>query len=69
MLQTVDMPTPEKAVIFKGRSKTMPILVFVLVMVATMGLAFLLENLRPRVAPVREKDDLRSTAEPVRRTA
>jgi hypothetical protein len=35
-----------------GRSKTLPIVVFLTVMVAVMGLAFILENLRPRVRSV-----------------
>lgn len=39
---------PEKAQIFQPRSKTMPVVVFLVVMLATVGLAFLLENLRPR---------------------
>jgi hypothetical protein len=32
----------------KARSKTLPIVVFLLVLVATLGLAYVLENLRPR---------------------
>jgi hypothetical protein len=35
-----------------GRAKTLPIVVFLTVMVAVMGLAFILENLRPRVRSV-----------------
>jgi hypothetical protein len=35
-----------------GRSKTLPIVVFLTVMVAVIGLAFILENLRPRVRSV-----------------
>lgn len=42
----------EKPVLVKGRSKTLPLVVFVTVIVAVVGLAFLLENLRPRVRPV-----------------
>lgn len=34
--------------IFEPRSKTMPVVVFLAVMLATVGLAFLLENLKPR---------------------
>jgi hypothetical protein len=37
-----------KAGIYQPRSKTMPIVIFLAVMFATVGLAFLLENLRPR---------------------
>lgn len=42
---------PRGAKIFQGRSKTMPIVIFLAVMFATVGLAFLLENLRPRARP------------------
>jgi len=45
-------------VLLQGRSKTRPIFVFLAVMIATMGLAFILENLRPRIRPVdAEKDE------------
>jgi hypothetical protein len=40
---------PRQAVLFQPRSKTMPMVVFFAVMFATTGLAFLLENIRPRV--------------------
>jgi hypothetical protein len=39
----------EEPVLLKGRSKTLPIVVFLTVMVAVCALAFVLENLRPRV--------------------
>ena len=42
---------PRNAEIFQPRSKTMPIVIFLAVMFATVGLAFLLENLRPRARP------------------
>lgn len=42
----------EKPVLVKGRSKTLPLVVFVTVLIAVVGLAFLLENLRPRVRAV-----------------
>ena len=35
--------------LFAGRKKTLPIVIFVTIMVATIGLAFVLENLRPRM--------------------
>ena len=44
--------TPVTAKVFTPRSKTAPVFAFVLVLAATLGLAFLLENLRPRVRPV-----------------
>jgi hypothetical protein len=40
----------------KPRSKTIPVMVFMLVAIATLGSAFLLENLRPRVRPVANED-------------
>jgi hypothetical protein len=40
---------PRGALLFQPRSKTMSIVVFLVVMLAIVGLAFLLENLRPRV--------------------
>lgn len=36
----------------KGRSKTLPLVVFITVITAVVGLAFLLENMRPRIRPV-----------------
>lgn len=47
VLQRADKPR-----LLKGRSKTLPLVVFMTVMVAIVGLAFLFENLRPRVSPV-----------------
>ena len=46
IVQQLVRPQPPK--IFQGRSKTMPIVVFLAVMMAAIGLAFLLENVRPR---------------------
>jgi hypothetical protein len=45
VLQVIAQPLTAQLV--KGRSKTLPIVVFSLIMFATVGLAFLLENLRP----------------------
>ena len=44
---------PSGASVVAPRKKTLPIMIFVLVVTATLGLAFMLENLRPsvRVAP------------------
>lgn len=47
---------PRRALIYQPRSKTMPIVVFLSVMLATSGLAFLLENLRPRRRPPSEAE-------------
>ena len=40
------------ATLVAGRKKTMPMVVFIAVMTMTCGLAFVLENLRPRVRPL-----------------
>ena len=42
---------PRGADIYRPRSKTMPIVIFLAVMFATVGLAFLLENIRPPARP------------------
>lgn len=62
--------------LLEPRSKTVPLMVFMLVMIATFGLAFMLENLRPRarVAPAEEvrrapEDVHLAPAAEVRRTA
>jgi hypothetical protein len=41
--------TPAKATIFQARSTTLPIVVFLTVLLAAMALSFVLENLRPRI--------------------
>ena len=58
----------KKAEIFRARSKTMPIVIFLAVMFATIGLAFLLENLRPRKRDPGELDETES-GPPQRRSA
>jgi hypothetical protein len=42
----------ERATLLQGRSKTPPLIIFFTVMVAVIGLAFVLENLLPRVRPI-----------------
>lgn len=59
---------PRKAVVYQPRSKTMPIVVFLAVMFATTGLAFLLENLRPRTK-AKEQDDATASNAPARLSA
>ena len=61
-----------KPVVIKPRSKTLPIIVFLAVLTATVGLAFVLENLRPRVLAVPAKADAEQARPPIadaRRTA
>lgn len=50
---------PEKATLAQGRRLTVPIVVFLTVLIATIGLAFILENLRPAVRPVSSVPDSR----------
>jgi hypothetical protein len=52
VLREVRQPTLATTVLLEGRSKTVPIVVFLTVMLAVVGLAFVFENLRPRVRPV-----------------
>jgi hypothetical protein len=59
-----ELVQPKGAKVFRARPKTMPIVVFLAVMFATVALAFLLENFRPRIrtrVPSREPE-LRRTA-------
>jgi hypothetical protein len=60
-----------KAQISRPRSKTMPIVIFLAVMFATIALAFLLENLRPRAkkVDVRPPSEQQEFQNPARRTA
>jgi hypothetical protein len=50
-----EVMSARRAGIYQPRSKTMPVVVFLAIMLATSGLAFLLENLRPR-APQPERN-------------
>jgi hypothetical protein len=43
---------PQAPTLLEARKKTRPVVVFVAVMIAVLGLAFVLENLRPRVRVV-----------------
>jgi hypothetical protein len=57
VLTQVRQPSPATTVLLEGRSKTVPIVVFLTVMLAVIGLAFILENLRPRVRSVADVSD------------
>lgn len=65
--ELVKKPTP--AVLVTGRSRTLPIVVFLTVLITAIGLAFVLENLRPRIGPVRAGESHSTQAEPERRSA
>jgi hypothetical protein len=60
---------PRQAVLFQPRSRTMPMVVFLAVMFATLGLAFLLENIRPRVRKIGSGVDSAAPTAPARRSA
>ena len=47
---------PATAVVLSGKKKTLPIVVFLAAMIAVTGLAFMLENMRPRVRPVEQPE-------------
>ena len=47
---------PNTAQLLKGRSKTVPIVVFLTVLIAALGLVFVLENLRPRIRVLEDQD-------------
>lgn len=47
---------PRSAAVVSGRSYTRPIVILLTVLIAVVGLAFILENLRPRVRPVAQHD-------------
>jgi hypothetical protein len=55
-----EIKRPLAASLLQGRSKTLPIVVFLTVMAAVFGLVFMLENLRPRIRPVSRQGELRS---------
>jgi hypothetical protein len=66
VLTQVRQPSPATTVLLAGRSKTVPIVVFLTVMLAVIGLAFILENLRPRVRPVADVSDPHAAPRSVR---
>lgn len=46
----VPLNRPQKATVYVGHKKTKPMFVFITILLASLGLCFLLENIRPRVA-------------------
>jgi hypothetical protein len=55
-----------EATLIGPRKKTLPVVIFLTMLTATLGLAFVLENLRPRVRPVSTLED---ESRPTRRSA
>ena len=60
---------PRRVQLFQPRSKTMAIVVFLGVMFATVGLAFVLENARPRKPSIGVSTDAELRETDQRRTA
>jgi hypothetical protein len=60
---------PSRVELLNGRSKTLPAVVFITVLLAFLGLAFILENLRPRVRPVASEPGTPADAARTRRSA
>lgn len=58
-IATADRHAPT---LWKGASKTLPIVVFLTVLIATIGLAFVLENLRPRIRPLSGEERIAGAA-------
>lgn len=68
VLQPVSGPLPPH--LLRGRRMTRPILIFVAILVATCGLAFVLENMRPPSRPVAvESEDDSQVAQSTRLSA
>jgi capsular polysaccharide biosynthesis protein len=59
---TISTITPPRPFVFQGRKLTVPIIIFLSVMIVTLGLAFIFENLRPRPLAVPPRRDLQSSA-------
>jgi hypothetical protein len=57
MIQEVQPPVPRLATLVGKRGKTLPVIVFLAVMTAVIGLAFVLENLRPGIRAVSDADE------------
>jgi hypothetical protein len=60
---------PQVPTLLVPRKKTRPIIVFLTVAIATFGLAFILENLRPRVRAVPDQQTTRRPRSPRRRAS
>ena len=66
-IQVLEKATP--ATVVQGQKKILPIVIFIAVLSATIGLAFVLENLRPRVEPAALPESGRKPVTGVRASA
>jgi hypothetical protein len=64
VLTVIKEPRVSTATLLVGRSKTMPIVVFLVVMLGVTGLAFLLENMRPQMRAVTVEPETAAADEP-----
>lgn len=67
-VEVVVVQRPERATLFQARSMVRPMFIFVLVIALTVGLAFILDNLRPRPRAV-VAEPLSAAHDAARRTA
>lgn len=51
-----ELARPKEAELIVPRKKTVPVTVFLSVLIATIALVFVLENLRPRITPLQERE-------------
>jgi len=56
-LQPVKRALSNAPVLWQPRSKALPIVIFLTALIATMGLAFILENLNPQIAVVADAEE------------
>jgi len=56
-LQPVKRALSNKPVLWQGRSKALPIVIFLTALIAAIALAFILENLNPRIAAVSDAEE------------
>jgi hypothetical protein len=57
VLQPVKRALEHPAILWQGRSKALPLVVFVTALVAAIGLAFTIENLNPQIRPVTKSEE------------
>lgn len=67
VLQVIQQPV--KVLLLKGRPKTLPVVIFLTILLGVGGLAFVLENVRPRTRPLPAEETRPAAAVPDRRSA
>lgn len=69
VLQEVSSANLKNTTLFAGRKKTTPIVIFLTILLAAIGLAFVLENLRPRVQSLPGGDEAQKPPVAAQRSA